>query len=786
MAPDVIYVPQSTAALVSNVPFEERHPGLQLDKFLPRSQELGPEQQGQQGQKKALELVTRAAGDKGLLLSLLQRRQKILETYEAKIFCAKTEGPLTIHLARTGALENAGLCLHPLYGFVYLPGSGLKGMARAYAETLWLPAQADKDRAWQTIEDIFGWAPNPLRKEQLKNKHHPAQKRYGEGGDDELSPEWKSAAGSLIFHDAWPLCWPDLIVDIVNNHHPSYYGDENPRAPGDWEDPIPVYFLALRPHQPFSFALVKREPQTPEEHLELGHQWLLGALVHLGAGAKTAAGYGTFAPVEGPSPALTAVARKSSDHALELVTPAFLAGANQTGEDCDLRPATLRGDLRWWWRTLHSGYVDPQTLRAMEAAIWGNTLAGGAVRIKLMAQEKVQPVPFDKLQVKNSARLLTPSKPKTTQGLNYMAYGMNDGGKQRHYLPPGAKWTVRFVARSSRYPLEEREDRAQKISAELILGQAQAALWLLCHFGAIGAKGRKGFGSFSELADEIDLPWCKAQAVEFRKACGLSDADKKQEAETPSIEHMLAPLEMELPWNDPWFALDQVGFSAQAFAQKYKHRLEKKGLGLPRKIGQPSSGNFRPSGCVSNRYASPVIYHFYRRKDAKKIHLRVSAFPSPHLHTLEANRSLLSALLAHLKEDLTLRSRDHADKGQTITPIAAPQRPPHWTSRPSDSPRRPQPKTNERVQAVLLEERTKKNGWKARHQGSNLSGPIQNSDKVPADHKPGDVVTLTVQSVSPKQMDFRWPTEEPTREKEGKNQTKAKVFEKKDGPHGKK
>ena len=52
--------------------------------------------------------------------------------------CATT-GPLTLHLVRASALENAGICLHPLYGFVYLPGTGLKGMARAYAETVWLP-----------------------------------------------------------------------------------------------------------------------------------------------------------------------------------------------------------------------------------------------------------------------------------------------------------------------------------------------------------------------------------------------------------------------------------------------------------------------------------------------------------------------------------------------------------------------------------------------------------------------------------------------------------------------
>src|SRR5207248_7881050 len=48
-----------------------------------------------------------------------------------------TAGPLTLHLSRASALENAGLCLHRVYGFAYLPGTGLKGTARAYAAQVW-------------------------------------------------------------------------------------------------------------------------------------------------------------------------------------------------------------------------------------------------------------------------------------------------------------------------------------------------------------------------------------------------------------------------------------------------------------------------------------------------------------------------------------------------------------------------------------------------------------------------------------------------------------------------
>ncbi len=71
------------------------------------------------------------------------------------------------------------------------------------------------------------------------------------------------------------------------------------------------------------------------------------------------------------------------------------------------------------------------------------------------------------------------------------------------------------------------------------------------------------------------------------------------------------------------------------------------------------------------------------------------------------------------------------------------------------------PKVGERVEAVLLGERTKKGGWKARHEASGLSGPVQNSGDVPADMAPGQRVQLVVASVSAREIAFRYPTAPP-------------------------
>ena len=60
------------------------------------------------------------------------------------------------------------------------------------------------------------------------------------------------------------------------------------------------------------------------------------------------------------------------------------------------------------------------------------------------------------------------------------------------------------------------------------------------------------------------------------------------------------------------------------------------------------------------------------------------------------------------------------------------------------------------VEAVLLDERTKKGGWKAQEQVTGRFGPIVNSDAVPTDRAPGDAITLVVASVSRTGVAFRY------------------------------
>lgn len=66
------------------------------------------------------------------------------------------------------------------------------------------------------------------------------------------------------------------------------------------------------------------------------------------------------------------------------------------------------------------------------------------------------------------------------------------------------------------------------------------------------------------------------------------------------------------------------------------------------------------------------------------------------------------------------------------------------------------PRPGEKVEAKLLSDRTKKQKWRAQHLSSGLTGEIQNSDAVPTDKRPGDMVELIVASATA----FKYPTPE--------------------------
>jgi len=177
---------------------------------------------------------------------------------------------------------------------------------------------------------------------------------------------------------------------------------------------------------------------------------------------------------------------------LRIVTPLFLGGAEPT-KTCELRAASVKGALLFWWRALRPG-VPLADLRRMEEELFGSSRTGQAKWL------------FD---ARGEALLPGRGKLELDQGRGYLAgQGLarltkdpqNQLGRPqrrfsgaapqpkplestRPYLRPGGRILLRAF----------RRDGSTGAAAEA--AAIRDALVALATFGGLGSRSRRGFGS---------------------------------------------------------------------------------------------------------------------------------------------------------------------------------------------------------------------------------------------------------------------------------------------------
>lgn len=92
----------------------------------------------------------------------------------------------------------------------------------------------------------------------------------------------------------------------------------------------------------------------------------------------------------------------------------------------------------------------------------------------------------------------------------------------------------------------------------------------------------------------------------------------------------------------------------------------------------------------------------------------------------------------------------------TDTPNSPQEKKPRPDGKTGGTQRARMPKSGEPVRCILLEEKTKKGGWKAKLKEAEGVGSLLPGNE-PPDPTPGQEVELIVLSTDPKNMSFRWP-----------------------------
>ncbi len=198
-------------------------------------------------------------GDSALMMEAVKRLKNLVEAQVGCSFQRTTAWRFVTGLGRTHPVENGFAWRHDL-GTPFIAGSSLKGLARAYARD-W----AGLDH--ETLKRIFG-----------------------------PKPEAGLAIGSVGFLDALPIEPVTLDADVMTPHYGPWYQGETNAVPADWYSPTPIPFLTVAPGQTFVFAVLPRNRlnRKDQEDCKRAADLLKEALETLGAGAKTAVGYGQF------------------------------------------------------------------------------------------------------------------------------------------------------------------------------------------------------------------------------------------------------------------------------------------------------------------------------------------------------------------------------------------------------------------------------------------------------------------------------------------------------------
>ncbi len=204
-----------------------------------------------------------------------------------------------------GVIENANLRVHRHFGYPFIPGSALKGIARHASWEKW-DREEDPGKKLElaiAIAEVFGF---PTGDSATREKDEEGRKQLTPDDISDFLDEYirkyalelikdsvgreKHFAGAISFLPGVPRGRTELVTEILNPH-------ARKKEDKDRKNPVPIFFPAIEKGAVFEFTIIPLKRST-ESHIEFAVDNLKHGLSIHGVGSKTAAGYGWFEEID--------------------------------------------------------------------------------------------------------------------------------------------------------------------------------------------------------------------------------------------------------------------------------------------------------------------------------------------------------------------------------------------------------------------------------------------------------------------------------------------------------
>jgi CRISPR type III-B/RAMP module RAMP protein Cmr1 len=177
---------------------------------------------------------------------------------------------------------------------------------------------------------------------------------------------------------------------------------------------------------------------------------------------------------------------KRVSYPFEVITPA-LAGGAQPKQRAEIRPASIRGQLRWWFRVLGGFKSQSGSVRSREAEVFGSISNDSPHASKLVVRVSNAPAS---------------SAPRTMEDLGaapfskkgYLLWPLRRDEDARATVPPGSKFELQILWKGD----------------ARLWPSIQALIAVFANLGSLGFRGRRAMGA---LACTSSIPL--AEAISF-------------------------------------------------------------------------------------------------------------------------------------------------------------------------------------------------------------------------------------------------------------------------------